>query len=75
MIDRETNVRLIEANSNPALTEDNSLLAALVPRMLDDAFKLTVDKLFGTRSGKVHAMEGMSVENGWREVGVLGDYQ
>ena len=34
---------LIEINTNPCLEESNSLLKELVPRMLDDAFKLTVD--------------------------------
>jgi hypothetical protein len=34
LIDRELNVRLIEANCNPAITEDGPLLAELVPKML-----------------------------------------
>ena len=34
LIDRELNVRLIEANCNPAITEDCSLLTQLIPKML-----------------------------------------
>ena len=37
---------LIEVNTNPCLEESSSLLKQLVPRMLDDAFKLTLDLLF-----------------------------
>lgn len=46
MIDTEMKVWFIEANSNPAITTGNSFLDQLIPRMLDDAFKLTVDKAF-----------------------------
>ena len=34
MVDRELNVRLIEVNSNPALTEDSEVLKELIPRMM-----------------------------------------
>ena len=43
MIDNFFNPWLIEVNTNPCLEESNKLLRMLVPRMLDDAFKLTVD--------------------------------
>ena len=43
MIDEGLNPWLIEVNTNPCLEESNQLLRYLVPRMLDDAFKLTVD--------------------------------
>ena len=46
MIDSALNPWLIEVNTNPCLEESNSLLKMIVPRMLDDAFKLTVDHLF-----------------------------
>jgi hypothetical protein len=43
MIDQNLKPWLIEVNTNPCLEESSKLLKQLVPRMLDDAFKLTVD--------------------------------
>ena len=40
--------KLIEANTNPCLEESNQLLKDLIPRMLDDMLKITLDPLFGT---------------------------
>jgi hypothetical protein len=48
IIDAEFNTWLIEANTNPCLEESSNLLKMLIPRMLNDAFKLTVDKIFKT---------------------------
>lgn len=46
IIDTDLNVWLIEVNTNPCLEESSTLLSRLIPRMLDDAFKLTIDKIF-----------------------------
>lgn len=46
ILDNEFNVWLIEVNTNPCIEESSPLLAMYIPRMLDDAFKLTVDILF-----------------------------
>ena len=46
MVDAELRPWLIEVNTNPCLEESNALLRQLVPRMLDDAFKLTIDLMF-----------------------------
>jgi len=43
MIDAQQHPWLIEVNTNPDITLSSKLLQQLVPRMLDDAFKLTVD--------------------------------
>lgn len=45
MVDKDYKVWLIEVNTNPAIEECSSVLKLLVPRMLDDMFQLTVDKL------------------------------
>ena len=37
---------LIEVNTNPCIEEGSQLLKVLLPRMLDDAFKLTIDQLY-----------------------------
>ena len=52
IIDAEFNTWLIEANTNPCLEESSQLLKMLLPRMLNDAFKLTVDNVF-----KMHQVE------------------
>ena len=43
IIDEDFNVWLIEVNTNPCLEESSSLLKMLLPRMVDDMLKLSVD--------------------------------
>ena len=44
MIDEDFNVWLIEVNTNPSLSESSKYLSELIPRMIDDLVKITVDK-------------------------------
>ena len=37
---------LLEVNTNPGLEISSPLIEMLIPRMVDDAFKLTIDKIF-----------------------------
>jgi len=46
IIDEDFNVFLIECNTNPCLEESSKLLETLLVRMLNDAFKLTLDVHF-----------------------------
>jgi len=46
IIDKDFNVFLIEANTNPCIEESSTLLKALIPRMINDALKLTIDQIF-----------------------------
>lgn len=46
ILDSDLNPWLIEVNTNPCLEESSNLLKILIPRMVDDALKLTVDVLF-----------------------------
>lgn len=46
MIDKDEKPWLIEVNTNPCLEESSALLKQLIPRMLDDAFKLTIDVVY-----------------------------
>ena len=46
MIDTELTPWLIEVNTNPSLEESSTILKEYLPRMLDDAFKLTIDEAF-----------------------------
>ena len=46
MLDEDFNVFLIEVNTNPGLEESSPWIKVIVPRMLDDALRLTLDQLF-----------------------------
>ena len=46
LLDRLFSIWLIECNTNPCLEESSPLLEKLVPRMLDNAFMLTIDRIF-----------------------------
>lgn len=53
MIDQNLVPWLIEVNTNPCLEETSKLLKMLLPRMLDDAFRLTLDIAYpATEQGK-----------------------
>jgi hypothetical protein len=49
MMDEDKNVYLIEINTNPGLEISSKIIEILVPRMIDDALRLTVDELFKTK--------------------------
>ena len=46
ILDTNYNPFLLEINTNPGLEESSPLIKMLVPRMIDDAFRLTIDKAF-----------------------------
>jgi len=46
ILDNEFNTWLIEANTNPCLEESSQILKMLLPRMINDAFKLTIDLIY-----------------------------
>ena len=49
MLDEDFNVFLIEINTNPGLEESSPWIKIIVPRMLDDALRLTLDQIFETK--------------------------
>ena len=49
MFDQQLNPFLIEINTNPGLEISSPLIKKLVPRMIDDAFRLTIDEYFHTK--------------------------
>jgi hypothetical protein len=74
MIDSEYRVWLIEINTNPAIEEASPLLQVLLPRMIDDMFKLTIDKIFHCKMREgLEAVEvpGYGLEHNMWEI--LGD--
>jgi hypothetical protein len=46
ILDEDFNVFLIEVNTNPCLEESSQLLRDMLPRMIEDMLKLTVDQVF-----------------------------
>jgi hypothetical protein len=46
ILDENFNTWLIEVNTNPCLEESSKLLKDLLPRMIEDMFQLTIDKIF-----------------------------
>jgi len=49
IMDSEFNMYLLEINTNPGLEESSPLIKILVPRMLDDALRLTIDDVCNTK--------------------------
>ena len=49
MLDIDLNPFLIEINTNPGLEISSPLISKLVPRMIDDAFRLTIDEDYDTK--------------------------
>lgn len=49
IMDSEFNIYLLEINTNPGLEESSPLIKILVPRMLDDALRLTIDDICDTK--------------------------
>jgi tubulin--tyrosine ligase/tubulin polyglutamylase TTLL9 len=46
MLDEDFNLFLIEVNTNPGIEESSPWIQIIIPRMLDDALRLTIDQLF-----------------------------
>ena len=52
MIDSNFKVWLIEINTNPCIEESSKLLEAYIPRIINDALKLTIDVIFKKKPGQ-----------------------
>ena len=52
LVDSEYESWLIEVNTNPCLEESSPLLEVLIPRMINDALKLTIDQVFLPKRGQ-----------------------
>jgi hypothetical protein len=46
MLDKNFKAWLIEVNTNPCLEESSPLLKMLIPRMINDLLKLTIDVVY-----------------------------
>ena len=58
MFDQDINPFLLEVNTNPGLEISSPLISKLVPRMIDDALRLTIDKVFGVKYSKETIING-----------------
>ena len=52
ILDNDFKLWILEINNNPGLSISSPVIEKLVPRMLDDAFRLTIDKIFNTQYSK-----------------------
>ena len=52
IVDQKFNPWILEINDNPGLEISSELISHLIPRMIDDAIRLTVDKVFPTEYDK-----------------------
>ena len=52
IIDKDYNPWILEINDNPGLEISSELISHLIPRMVDDALRLTIDKVFPTEYDK-----------------------
>ena len=77
MVDETYKTWLIEVNTNPAIEECSAVLKALIPRMLDDMFALTIDKIFNLKrkdNPEVYPVKGFAdSENMWELLGDFGE--
>ena len=46
ILDEDFNVWLIEVNTNPCIEESSELLKVLLPRMIEDMLRITIDRVF-----------------------------
>jgi hypothetical protein len=64
MVDTNYRVWLIEVNTNPCLELSNSYLAQLIPKMLDEAFQLTIDRIFPHAAAPQHPLPNVQTQHG-----------
>ena len=75
MLDEEYNPYLLEINTNPGYEESSPLIKMLIPRLIDDALRLTIDKTFERNDKDKNIskfkVEGYSdEENMWQKIKV-----
>ena len=49
ILDSDFRPWILEINDNPGLCISSPVIEKIIPRMLDDAFRLTIDKVFETK--------------------------
>lgn len=54
IVDTNFNVYLLEVNTNPGIEDSSPLISMLIPRMVDDMFRLTLDLIFPPKNKKTN---------------------
>ena len=62
ILDANHDMYLLEVNTNPGLEYSSPLIRMLVPRMIDDALRLTIDDIFESKSSCVDG-DGKYISN------------
>lgn len=63
IMDSEFNTYLLEVNTNPGYEESSPLIKMLVPRMLDDALRLSIDEICDTKYSFSQYLEENNINN------------
>lgn len=63
MIDANFNVWLIEVNTNPCLELSSKLLARLIPTMVEQSFRLTLDVIFPPPTNYPNSQKYLAPDN------------
>ena len=57
ILDEDFNTWLIEVNTNPCIEESSTILKILLPRMIEDMMKLSVDSFYSDFQSKTEAKQ------------------
>ena len=73
ILDEDYKPFLLEINTNPGYEESSPLIKMLIPRMIDDALRLTIDKVFERNDNCKHSsqfkVDGYNdEENMWQKI-------
>ena len=64
MFDENYKPYLLEINTNPGLEISSPLIEMLIPRLIDDAFKITIDKVFLISQNNIEKMRNNPLKVG-----------
>jgi len=64
MFDEDYKPYLLEINTNPGLEISSPLIEMLIPRLIDDAFKITIDKVFLISQNNIEKMKNNPLKVG-----------
>ena len=74
IIDENFKVWLIEVNTNPCLEESSDILKMLLPRMIDDMLKLTIDRIFPRKRYNPNKIEKVYKVNGYDDYSNMWEF-
>lgn len=73
MIDSNFKVWLIEINTNPWIEESSKLLKGYIPRLINDALKLTIDLILKKKQPDVDENHAQTITQNFPVEGYLDD--